>query len=153
MKTRMNLAGLIANQKGISLIETALLIPVMLLMCCGAMDFARIVNAGITVANSARAGVQFGALTPGNSGNTAGMVQAAQSDAADLGVSNVTVTARNFCECTSGSGEVDCSTTCSGATPSGYVSVTAAYTFTPLVPYPGIPQGIVVTRTANMRVQ
>jgi Flp pilus assembly protein TadG len=153
MKVQMSLADLKANRKGTSLIETALLIPLMLLMCCGTMDFARIVNAGITVANSARAGVQFGALTAGNSGNTAGMVQATLNDAADLGVSNITATARNFCECTDGSGEVDCTTTCSGATPSGYVSVTAAYTFNTLVPYPGVPQSTVLTRTANMRVQ
>ena len=153
MKQRMSLAGFRSNRSGTSLIETAILIPVMLLMCCGTMDFARIVYAGITIANSARAGVQFGALKPGNSGNTAGMVQATLNDAADLGISNVTASARNFCGCTSGTGEVPCSSTCGGVTPSGYVSVTANYTFNPLVPYPGVPQAVVVARIAKMRVQ
>jgi Flp pilus assembly protein TadG len=150
---RLTLAMFWANRTGSSLIETALLIPVMLMMCCGAMDFARIVNAGITVANSARAGVQYGALTPGNSGDTTGMVQAALNDGADLGTSNLTATARNFCECTAGTSEVDCSTSCSGVTPSGYTSVTVSYTFKTLVPYPGLPQSVVLTRTANMRIQ
>jgi Flp pilus assembly protein TadG len=135
------------------LIEMTILVPVMLLMCCGTMDFARIVYAGITIANSARAGVQFGAFSPGNSGNTAGMVQATLNDAADLGISNVTAVARNFCGCTSGTTEVPCSSTCSGATPSGYVSVTASYTFSPMVPLPGVPQSVVLTRVAKMRVQ
>jgi Flp pilus assembly protein TadG len=153
MKQRPSLAGLRNNRRGTSLIEMAIMIPVLLLMCCGTMDFARIMYAGIAIANSARAGVQFGALAPGNSGDMAGMVQATLNDAADLGVSNVTATARNFCACTTGSGEVPCSSNCSGITPSGYVSVTASYTFNPLVPYPGIPQAVVVGRTAKMRVQ
>ncbi len=140
------------DRRGTSFIETALLVPVMLLMCCGTMDFARVVYAGIEVANAARAGVQYGALTPGNSGDTAGMTQAALNDAADLG-SSVTATARNFCLCVGSTTEVPCSTTTCGTTPSGYVAVTANYTFNSMVPLPGMPQSVVLTRTATMRVQ
>ena len=150
---RMSLIGFRSNQKGSSFIEVAILLPVMLLMCCGTMDFARVVYAGIEIANAARAGVQFGALTPGNSGNTNGMVQAALNDATDLGLSGVTASARNFCGCNSGTGEVSCSATTCGATPSGYVSVTANYPFNTLVPWPGLPTRVVLTRTAMMRVQ
>ena len=114
------------------------------------MDFARVVYAGIEIASAARAGVQYGALTPGNSGDTAGMAQAAKTDAADLG-STVTTSASNFCTC-SGS-TVACTSTCSGVAPQGYVSVTANYTFTPTLPYPGIPQTVSLSRTAKMRVQ
>jgi Flp pilus assembly protein TadG len=154
MTQRINLTGRRNKQRGSSLIETVILFPVLLLLCTGTMDFARVVYAGIEVANAARAGVQFGALTPGNSGNTSGMVQAALEDAADLGSSAVTATARNFCECVGGTGEVDCSssTTC-GTTPSGYVSVTANYTFKTLTQWPGLPKSVVLTRTATMRVQ
>jgi Flp pilus assembly protein TadG len=151
MAQRPNLTGF-RNQRGSGFIETAILLPVMLLMCCGTMDFARVVYAGIEVASAARAGVQFGALTPGNSGNTDGMVQAALNDAADLGA-GVTATARNFCGCNSGTTEVSCSSTTCGTTPSGYVSVTANYTFNTLIPWPGIPQTVVLTRTAQMRAQ
>ena len=138
------------DRTGTSFIETALLFPMMLLLCCGTMDFARVVYAGIEIAGAARAGVQFGALTPGNSGNTSGMTQAALTEAADLG-SSVTASASNFCTC-SGS-TVGCSTTCNGAAPDGYVSVTANYTFNSAIPYPGVPQTISLSRTAKMRVQ
>ena len=138
------------DRTGSSFIETAILVPALLLMCCGVMDFARVVYAGVEIANAARAGVQYGALTPGNSGNTTGMVQAALNDAADLG-SSVTASAGNYCTC-SGS-TVNCSTTCSGATPNGYVTVTANYTFTPVIPYPGVPPSVVLSRTAKMRAQ
>jgi Flp pilus assembly protein TadG len=138
------------NRKGNSFIEVALLLPVLLLLCCGTMDFARVVYAGVEIASAARAGVQYGALTPGHSGDASGMVSAALADAADLG-SSVTASARNYCAC-SGS-TVDCSSTCSGETPEGYVSVTANYTFNTLLSYPGVPSRVVLSRTAKMRVQ
>ena len=153
MVKRISLSGLWNDRGGSSFIETAILIPALLVVCCGTMDFARVVYAGIEIANAARAGVQYGALTPGNSGDTSGMAQAAVNDAADLGLSNVTATARNFCGCNSGTGEVSCSTTSCGTTPSGYVSVTANYTFNTLLHMPGLPQTIVLTRTATMRAQ
>src|SRR5579863_9018872 len=108
------------DRTGSSFIETALLIPVMLLVCCGTMDFARVVYAGIEIAGAARAGVQYGALTPGNAGDTTGMVNAALADAADLG-STVTASASNFCTCSGAS--APCDTPCAdGSTPDGYVS-------------------------------
>ena len=138
------------DRTGSSFIETAILVPAMLMLCCGTMDFARVVYAGIEIASAARAGVQYGALTPGNSGDTSGMVQAALTDAADLG-STVTASASNFCTC-SGS-TVSCSSTCSGVAPEGYVSVTANYTFSTTIPYPGLPQTVALSRSAKMRVQ
>src|SRR5579864_7701043 len=136
MEQRTRLIHFRNDRTGTSFIETALLLPMMLLLCCGTMDFARVVYAGIEIASAARAGVQFGAVSPGNSGNTSGMTQAALTDAADLG-SSVTASASNFCTC-SGS-TVDCSATCNGAAPFGYVSVTANYTFNSVIPYPGVP--------------
>src|SRR5262245_23047054 len=99
----------------------------MLVLCVGAMDFARVMYAGIEIAGAARAGAQYGAYTPGHSGDTDGMVQAAKNDATDLG-NSVTASASNFCVCSGNT--VACTTTCSGTAPNGYVSVTANYTFT-----------------------
>ena len=103
---KFRFGSLRTNQKGSSFIETALMVPLMLLMCCGAMDFARVIYTGVEVANAARAGVQYGALLPGRSGDMTGMTNAAVADAADLGTA-VTATATNFCAC-DGS-PVDCS--------------------------------------------
>jgi Flp pilus assembly protein TadG len=151
MEQRMSFIRFWNDRTGSSFIETAILIPAMLLLCCGTMDFARVVYAGIEIAGAARAGVQYGALTPGNSGDTTGMVNAALADAADLG-STVTATASNFCACDGST--VDCTSACTGGvTPDGYVSVTANYTFSTTIPYPGLPQTVALSRTAKMRVQ
>jgi Flp pilus assembly protein TadG len=146
----MSLIRFWKDRAGTSFIETAIMVPAMLLLCCGTMDFARVVYAGIEVASAARAGVQYGALTPGNSGDTSGMVQAALTDAADLG-SSVTASASNFCTCNGAT--TPCTSTCGATTPEGYVSVTANYTFSSVIPYPGLPQTISLSRTAKMRVQ
>jgi Flp pilus assembly protein TadG len=104
---------------GSALVEFAIFTPLLLLMCFGAMDFSRVVYAGVAVANAARAGVQYGALTPGNSGDKPGMAQAALDDAANQGLSSMTANARNYCTCAGSSAEVACTTTCAGATPKG----------------------------------
>jgi len=150
MKPRINFIRFWNDRGGTSFIELALLFPLMCLLCCGTMDFARVVYSGIEVANAARAGVQYGALTPGHSGDISGMTQAALDDAADLG-KTVTASASNFCAC-SGS-TTDCSTPCGGTAPSGYVKVTTNFTFNTLLHYPGMPGSVVLSRTAKMRVQ
>ena len=146
---RPGFVHLLKDRRGTSFIETAILIPALLMLCCGTMDFARVFYAGTEVASAAYAGAQFGALTPGNAGNTSGMTQAALNDASDLG--GVTASSSNFCMC-NGS-KVDCTSSCSGSVPDGYVSVTANYTFRTTLPYPGLPQSIALSRTAQMRVQ
>lgn len=143
----------LGREEGNALVEFAVTVPVLLLMCYGTMDFSRVLYAGIAVANAARAGVQYGALTPGHSGDTTGMVNAATADAANQGLTGVSATARNFCGCTSSTTEVACSSTCSGATPDGYVEVTVTYTFNTLFAMTGIPQTMPISKTAKMRVQ
>jgi hypothetical protein len=81
------------------------------------------------------------------------MVQAALDDAANQGLTGVTASARSFCRCTGSSTNVACTTTCSGATPNGYTEVTVNYTFNTMLSYPGIPNSIVLNRTATMRAQ
>jgi Flp pilus assembly protein TadG len=54
---RMSFTRFWKDRTGSSFIETAILLPAMLMLCCGTMDFARVVYAGIEIANAARAGV------------------------------------------------------------------------------------------------
>jgi len=140
-------------QRGSAILELGLILPVAMLLVCGVMDFARVFYAGIVVESAARAGVQFGSYSMGKADLDA-MNSAGDADAAGQGLTGVVVTSRTFCGCTASTGEVSCSTaTCSGATPSGYVETTATYTFSPLIPYPGMPGNIAVASTARIRVQ
>src|SRR4051812_26664155 len=142
------------NQSGSAIIEMALLFPLMAVMMCGTMDFARVFYAGIAVASAARAGVQLGAFSPSNAGKYDAMNAAAVADAANQGLSAITPVSRAYCGCNGSTAEVSCTTgVCGTANPNGYVETKVDYTFTPIVPYPGIPSSIVITRTARLRVQ
>jgi Flp pilus assembly protein TadG len=139
-------------RRGSAILETGLLLPVLILMTCGAMDFARVFFAGIVVESAARAGVQVGSYSVGKAGS-ADMNTAGESDASGQGLTGVTVSSRTFCACVTGTTEVSCSTSCSGVVPSGYVETTATYTFNPIVPYPGVPRNIAISSTAKFRAQ
>lgn len=125
-------------QRGQSLVELALLLPVLLLLVIGVADFARAFYMSIEVQDAARAGAQYG-LT--NSSDTTGMQTAATNDAPD--VSGMTATATYGCICSDGSGaSVHCNTppTCPANTQEvNYVQVNTSATYTTFFPWPKIP--------------
>ena len=140
-------------RRGSAILEAGLLLPVLIFMTCGAMDFARVFYAGIVVESAARAGVQSGSFSVGND-DAVKMNDAAVNDSSGQGLTGVTASSRTFCSCVNSTAEVGCNTSCSGgATPGGYVETTAAYTFNPIVPYPGVPRNIAISSTAKFRVQ
>ena len=142
------------SRRGNAIVEFTILFPVMLLMLFGTMDFARVFFGGIAMENAARAGVQYGALSPGRAGDTDGIRAAALADAAQQGLTGVTATASRFCGCTGSDSTVSCvNGSCSGQTPNGYVQATVQYTYNSILRYPGLPTSITISRTAKMRVQ
>ena len=142
-----------AGQRGSAIIESALALPALMLLACGAMDLARVFYAGIVVESAARAGVQVGSLSVTKAATTE-MDGAATNDLSGQGITGVSVASRTFCGCAGSSGEVSCTAgTCSGTVPAGYVETTASYNFTPLIQYPGIPSTIVLRSAARFRAQ
>lgn len=140
------------SQAGASLLETALILPILLLLFLGAMDFARAFYAGIELANAATAGAEYGAQSLGKSVDYAGMIDTAKKDAQDL--SGMTATATSYCACPDGT-QVNCQTgSCpSYGIPQVYVSVTTQYTWQAQVPYAGVPGTVNLQRTVVLRVE
>ncbi len=54
------------NQKGQSLVELAILLPILLLIFLGMADFARVGHAYLVLSNAAREGARFGAIGSDN---------------------------------------------------------------------------------------
>ena len=88
-----------AVERGSAILEAGLLLPVLILMASGAMDFARVFFAGIVVESAARAGVQSASFSVGDAGATSKSNAAAQSDASGQGLTGITVSSRTFCAC------------------------------------------------------
>ena len=72
------------DERGQSSVEIALVLPVLLLMLAGLVDFGRAFQAYIVVTNAAREGARYGSLFPDDAD---GIVDATTQGASDIGAS------------------------------------------------------------------
>jgi len=138
------------REDGNSLIETALVLPVLLLLLVGAVDIGRGFRAAMIVNAAARTGAAYGIHYPTD---VAGMALAAKTDTSKL--VTVTPVATYGCECSDGtSATASCSSepTCSSSMNSVYyVELDTSATYTPILPWPGIPTTIPLTAKVRLR--
>jgi len=151
MKKR-NLFDRLRDERGGSLVELAMMLPLFTLVLIGAVDFARAYYLATEVAGAAHAAAAYGSQNPTD---TTGMQTAAQDDAPN--VTNLTVNTPTYgCECADGSSySASCSTTptsCPSSLNVVYrVNVTVKGTYSPLLPWPGVPSSMSFSSTASMR--
>ena len=135
-------------ESGSSLLEFALVLPVLLVLLIGLIDLGRAAYFGILTSNAARAGAQYGAQSIYTSTDTTGMSNAAIADAPGIGLTAVGTTL-----CTvDGGGLTSCPSNITGQTVVYYVKVHVSGTFASLVTYPGLPSSIPIGGDAIMRV-
>jgi hypothetical protein len=137
------------SESGSSLVETALVTPVLVLLLVAAVDFGNAYYARIAVSSAAEAGALYGVQNPGD---LAGMILASKLDGAD--VLTLVPTASFGCECADGSGSSAlcvATPTCAGNVVN-YVEVDTTAIYTPIMPYPGVPAVITLNGKARMRV-
>ena len=155
--------AILCSQSGQSLVEVALLTPLLLALLIGGIELGRYAYLSILVGNAARAGAAYGAQSLPQSVDTADIQTAADNDFKNNGqnVNTLTVTSTTSCGCDSGGTTTSavCSTTSNpsaGTCVTGHwvvmVSVTASGTYNSLFSYPGIPSSISVSKTSTMRV-
>jgi Flp pilus assembly protein TadG len=145
---RHNHTDWVRHESGSSLVETAMVVPVLLLLLIGAVDFGRGYYSAIEVSSAAESGALYGVQFPSD---TAGMVAAAKLDANELPSLQSAVT--YGCECSDGTGvSANCGTepTCNFNVVN-YVEVDATATYVPILRYPGFPSPWVLKGTARMR--
>jgi Flp pilus assembly protein TadG len=91
-------AGCLARQDGGATVETALCMPVLVLLLAGIVDFGRFSQCRLVVASSAHAGAQYGSQSSITAQDISGMEAAATNDAP-----NVTASAFSYYVCATGS--------------------------------------------------
>jgi Flp pilus assembly protein TadG len=125
--------------RGTAAIETAVVLPFLMLLALGTADLGRFFHAQIAIATSARNGAQYGSSSVNASLDTAGIQQVAQAEMQSVNgfsSSNPTVTVSRMDE---GGGQFS-------------IRVTVQFRFFSLIKYPGLPQSLTLTRTVHMRV-
>ena len=154
--------GIFHAQSGQSLIEVALLVPLLTALFFGAVEVGRFAYISILVGNAARAGAAYGsqslldAMTPSGATVNPGIQTAADNDFQNNGqnASTITVSSSTSCGCDNAGTiipSLSCTTTGSstaGICTSGQwvvlVSVTVSGTFQPIFHYPWIPSSMVL---------
>jgi len=144
-----------SKEKGQAMIEFALLLPVLLVILLGIIEFGRAAFYAIEVADAARAGAQYGSQSLADAANVTNIMAAAQNNAQDMGGA-LTVSGNPITTCVCpGSGGVagSCAAALTGCYPLVYLTVTTSYTFTPLFNYPGLPASYNLTGSSTLPVQ
>ena len=129
--------------RGAAVIEFALLVPVLLLMAIGAIDFGTFIYQKMQMQSAARAGAQYAVQSSATTSDTAGIANAVQI-ASELDFTGVTITTTQFCACSDGvefavNTSGSCTGNCAlGENPGRYVRVNVTGDFAPLFPIRGV---------------
>ncbi len=136
------------QESGSSLSELALVIPFFLFILLVLVDLGQAYYYAISISSAAHAAAIYGVQNPTD---VNGMISAASANAPDI--KSLSTNVSYGCECHDGSSVVaDCSAppACSDNYVN-FVAVTTTATFTPIVPYPGIPASLTLTGSARLR--
>jgi Flp pilus assembly protein TadG len=148
------------SDAGTSVLELALLTPVMLVLLLGIIDVGRYAQLSILVTDAARAGGQYGAQSLVTAADSTGIENAAVEDAPNVLTTSKVCVATWVCYSSSPTTQppTSCPTTppsptCpASALQNVYVQVTTQAAFAPLFHYPGLPTYLPVTGVFQMRV-
>lgn len=131
----------------------AVVLPILVLIAIGVMDYGRVYYTSVTVANAARAGAEYGAYgMAGSSTDDANIQNFAKIEGAEAGT--LTVTSSHVCRCSPTGSTVSCTNSCGGyGAPQVYVTATATKSVSLILKYPGLPASVTISRSATFRAQ
>lgn len=135
---------------GQALIETAVTLPILLLLLGGAVEIGRAACASIEVSNAALAGVQYGAQNSTTAADTTGIQTAAANDAQNITLDPTTVS--HSCICSDGSGSTCQPTDCPGANIETILTVQTQADFSTGLHFYGIPSTFTLNGQATQKV-
>ena len=136
--------------RGQASVELALSLPLLLMMFLVVVETGRAFYIAISLANAARAGVQYGAQNLSTAADNAGMQTAATNDAPNL--TGMTAVATHFCKCSDGTASTCRATDGAASHRLLYTQVTTSAQYTPLITFMGIMPSMTVPGKAVMRV-
>jgi len=146
---RTILKPMITGESGGALVETALTLPLLVLLVVGAAEFSRVAYASLEVTSAAKAGVSYGSQQGGMSGDTGGITYAATHDAANVSSVTVTSVASSYACSDNSTFNAGCAT--------GHVEQTVTVyteaTIDPMIHIPGLPTTYTIDAHASQLCQ
>jgi len=142
------------RENGQAMLELVLVLPILLMLTLGVIEFGRAAYYDIAVADAARAGAQFASQSMADAYDQGSITQAALNNSQlDTGVGLTVFPPAISCACPGG-GVLGGTCPASGcAYPIVYVTVTTNYTLNPLFTYPGISSTFNLNSSSTLPVQ
>lgn len=137
------------GERGQSLVETALVVPVLVILLVGAVEMGRVVYASIAVANAAKAGAQYGCENGYTAQDTSGIALAASSEAPSLTLST---SSSSVCACSDGTASTCLNTDCPNSHIEQTLTVNTSATVSSKIRLPGLPNSYTVKGQSIQRV-
>lgn len=137
------------SERGQSLIELALSVPVIAMLIFGSVEVAKVIYASVEVRDAAMAGVQYGTRDPIAASDSAGIQNAAAADAPNL---VITATSSLSCVCSDGSTSTCQPTDCPNSNIETVLTVQTQSTIDPLIHLPDLPATYTVQGQAIQKV-
>lgn len=126
----------VGSERGQSLIELAVAVPVLALLIFGSVEIAKVIYASVEVSDAAMAGVQYGTRNPIAAADSPSIQNAAAADATNL---TLNTTSSLSCVCSDGSASTCQPTDCSTSNIETVLTVQTQTTIDPLIHFPGLP--------------
>jgi Flp pilus assembly protein TadG len=130
------------RRSGTAVVEAALVMPLVIVLTLGCIDFARAIHQQIAMSNVARVGAEYGATHPFSTGNQATWESNLRAAMATEAACLPAFTPAHL--------QIEISTSGTSRTDK-LVTVSARYPFTAAVRWPGLPQQVSLGHTAVMR--
>lgn len=138
------------GESGGALVETALTMPLLVILVLGAVELARVAYAAIEVSNAARAAVSYGAQNGGTASDTVGITWAATQEAANLSSLSIASITRSYI-CSNGNASTGLNTDCPNSHIEETLTVKTQATVDPLIHLPGLPLTYTLHGTASQK--
>jgi Flp pilus assembly protein TadG len=140
------------SECGGALIESALVLPILLLLLVGATEFAMAAYGAIEVSN-ANAGADYGAASAIAAQDTAGIRLAADNDATNVPLAPATVTRTYICSNGSAASGTPPVLSCfGGSAVETILTVATQATYSPPIHWPGLPSTFTLKGQAVRKV-
>lgn len=150
MKTLMRSFG--RDESGIAATEFALISPFLILLTVGMIDFGMYINENMKVENLARSAAEY-VVKGGDEANITADVIGASNLLTEEELEDTTTQSEMTCECSDGS-TVACNTECAdGGYRRRYFSYSIERAYSPIFPYPGIPETFPLRGHARMQIE
>lgn len=143
-------ASYISGNDGLAAVEFALIAPFLIALLIGMMDFGMYINQRMQMENIARAAAEY-VVKGGEEANVMTDVIAEAVPATELAA--FTFDSGSVCECSSDGAEIDCALTCDEGYQRRFYFFSMSREYTPMFPYPGIPESITLAGDARLQVQ